>query len=133
MEKINFQQPKNQFQRAEIGFLLKGWLLQNFRIFNRALNKTILFLLARKFVSTSRNEEFVKKTVSLGRNCFHCLEYLINGKNGFSLARKTVSSFSVKMVFHIISVMVTTSKKNTIKLKNTISLRQKTEKTILLD
>ena len=83
MEKINFQQPKNQFQRAEIGFLLKGWLLQIFRIFNGALNQTILFLLDRKFVSTSWNEEFVKKTVSLGRNCFHCLEYLINGKNGF--------------------------------------------------
>ena len=64
MEKINFQQPKNQFQRAEIEFLLKGWLLQIFRIFNGALNKTILFLLDRKFVSTSRNEEFVKK------NCF---------------------------------------------------------------
>ena len=96
MEKNNFQQPKNQFQRAEIGFLLKVWLLQNFRIFNGALNKTILFLLDRKFVSTSRNEEFVKKTVSLGRNCFQCLEYLINGKNGFSLARKTVSTGKMK-------------------------------------
>ena len=75
-------------------FLLKRLLTPNFKIFNRALNKIILFLIDRKLVSTNRNEKFVEKNVSIGRNCFHCLEYLINGKNGFSLARKTVSTRS---------------------------------------
>ena len=42
----------------------------NFKIFNRALNETILFLLDRKFVSTSRNEKFVKKTFPLGETVF---------------------------------------------------------------
>ena len=56
-KKINFYQPKNQFPRAEIRFLLKRLLPPNFKIFKRALNKTILFLLDRKFVSTSRNEK----------------------------------------------------------------------------
>ena len=61
MEKINFYQPKNQFPKAEIRFILKKLLPSNYKIFNRTLNKTILFLLHRKFVSTSQNEEFVKK------------------------------------------------------------------------
>ena len=41
---------------------LKKLLPPNFKIFNKALNKTILSLLDRKFVSTSLNKEFVKKT-----------------------------------------------------------------------
>ena len=65
MEKINFYKPKNQFPQA-VRFLLKRLLPLNFKIFNRALNKTILFLLDRKFVSTSRNEKFVKKPFPLG-------------------------------------------------------------------
>ena len=85
MGKINFLQPKNQFPRAEIRFLLKILLPPYFKLIKRALNKTILILLERKFVFTSRNEEFVTKNVALGRNCFHFLEYLVNGK---------------KMVFH---------------------------------
>ena len=87
MEKINFYQPKNQFPRAEIRFLLKMLLLTKFKVFNRALNKIVLFLLDRKFVSISWNEEFVqKKNISLGRNCFHCLEYLKNEKkNSFPI------------------------------------------------
>ena len=32
-----------------------------FKVFNRALNKIVLFLLDRKFVSISWNEEFVQK------------------------------------------------------------------------
>ena len=61
MEKINFCLPKNQFPRVEIRFLLKRLLPPNFKIFSRTLNKTVLFLLDRKFVFTSQNEEFVKK------------------------------------------------------------------------
>ena len=52
---------ENQFPRAEIRFVSKRELSPNFQIFNRALNKTIMFLLDRKFVSTSRNERFAKK------------------------------------------------------------------------
>ena len=48
MGKINFYQPKNQFPRAEIRFLLKRLLPSNFKIFNRAWNKIKLFLLDRK-------------------------------------------------------------------------------------
>ena len=72
--KINFYYSKNQFPRAEIRFLLQKLLLPSFKIFNRALNKAILFLLDRKFVSTSRNEEFAKKTFPLGG--FHWLPRL---------------------------------------------------------
>ena len=60
MEKINFHYPKNQFPGEEIRFLLKKLLPPNFKIFNKALNKAILFLPDRKFVSASQNEEFVK-------------------------------------------------------------------------
>ena len=72
-------------------FIVKRLLPPNFKIFIRALNETMLCLLHRKFISTSQNEEFVKKTFPQGGNCFHCLEYLTNKKNGFSLARKTDS------------------------------------------
>ena len=65
-KKINFTSQKNQFPRAEIRFLLKSLLPPNFKIFNRALNKTILFLLDRTLISTSRNEKFVKKKFPLG-------------------------------------------------------------------
>ena len=88
MEKINFYQPKNQFQRGEIRFFFKRLLPPNFKIFNKAPNKTILFLLDRKFVFTSRNEKFVKKNISLGRNYLHCMEYLINKKTVFHQPEK---------------------------------------------
>ena len=65
MEKINFYLPRNPSPRAK-----KNLLPPNFKIFNRALNKTILFLLDRKFISTSRNKEFVKKIFSLGETVF---------------------------------------------------------------
>ena len=68
----------------------------NFKSFNNALNKKLLFPMGRKSVSTSRNEEFVKKYKR--KNCFHSQEYLTNGKNSFSLARKTVPTRS-KEVF----------------------------------
>ena len=60
MEKINFHYPKNQFPREELRFLLKRLLPPNFKIFNKSLNRTILFLPDTKFVSTSQNEEFVQ-------------------------------------------------------------------------
>ena len=60
MEKINFHYPKNQFPQEELRFLLKRLLPPNFKIFNKSLNRTILFLPDTKFVSTSQNEEFVK-------------------------------------------------------------------------
>ena len=65
MEKINFHKPGNQFPRAGIRLLLKKTLLPpSFKDFNKSLNKGILFSLDRKYVSTSRNEELVKKYVS---------------------------------------------------------------------
>ena len=62
MKKINFQYRKNQFPRAEKKVFLKRLLHSNFKIFSKALNKTILFLQDRKLVYTSQNKEFVKKT-----------------------------------------------------------------------
>ena len=64
MKKENdFHQLKIEFPRAEIRFVLKRVVRPNFKFFNEALlNKTMLFLLDRKFVSTSQNKEFVKKT-----------------------------------------------------------------------
>ena len=57
------QSQKYHFPSAEIGFILKKLLPMNFKFFSKTLlNKTILFLPDRKFVSTSWNEEFVKKT-----------------------------------------------------------------------
>ena len=49
---------KNQFPEAVIG-------TPNFKSFNKALNKKILFPLDRKSVSTSWSEEFVKNTFPL--------------------------------------------------------------------
>ena len=54
-KKLTSTSKRNQFSRAEIRFLLKRLLRPNFKIFNRALNKTILFILERKFVSTAWN------------------------------------------------------------------------------
>ena len=62
MEKSNLYSPKHYSPRAEIRFTLKGLLPPNFKIFSRALNKTVLLLLDRKFVPNSRNEEFVIKS-----------------------------------------------------------------------
>ena len=72
----------------------------NFKSFNKALNKKILFPLDRKYVSTSRNEEIINKIP------FHLTERLCLQpglakkweKNCFSLARKTVYTRS-KEVF----------------------------------
>ena len=129
MEKINFYQPKNQFPQAEIRFLLKRLLPPNFKIFNRALNKTILFLLDRKFVFTSRNEEFVKKLSPQEK------QFWLPGisdkwkKTLFHQPEKQfpqgAMKFFCKIGFRIISIMVTTSKDNTIALMNIISPRQK--------
>ena len=108
---------------------MKRLLPQNFKLFNRALNKTLLFLLNRKFASTSRNEELVKnlfpweKLFSLpGISDKWKKRFFTSQKNSFYQEKW---SFSVKIGFHIISIMVTTSKKNTIILKNTISPIQK--------
>ena len=66
----------------------------NFKIFNSALSKTTLFLLERQLVSTSLNEEFVKKRFHLREKLFSPPECLIDTKNGFSLARKAISTRS---------------------------------------
>ena len=60
----------------------------------------------------------------------HFLEYLKNGKNGFSLARKTFSIssnevFLLKIGFRIISTTISTCKSILLILKNTISSKQK--------
>ena len=100
------------------------------KTFNKALNKTILLLLERKFVSTDGNKKFVKKKFSLGRNCFSLSGITNKWKKRFFTSQKKSFylkqwSFSVKIGFRILSIMVTTSKKNTVTLKNTISHRQK--------
>ena len=95
----------------------------NSKIFNRALNKTILFL-------TSWNEEFVKKKRFPWKKHFLLpgisnkwkKRFFTSQKNGFY---KEPWRFSVKIGFCIISIMLTTSKKNTIILKNNISPWQK--------
>ena len=59
MKRINFPLTENQFPRAGIKTLLKNLLPPNFKNFKKALNKRILFLLNRKFASTSRKLELV--------------------------------------------------------------------------
>ena len=99
---------------------------RNFKSFNKALNKKILFPLDGKSVSTSRNEDFVKKR-------FHLTEKLFS-QAGISDKWKKLSfnsqknsfyseqrSFSLKIGLHV-SIMVSTSKKPG--WKNTISPRQ---------
>ena len=55
----------------------------------------MLFLLDRKFVYTSQNEEFVKKMFPFeGETVFTAWNVWWMGKSGFSLARKTVSTRS---------------------------------------
>ena len=56
--------PRMSLPQAGIKCILKKLPHPNFKNFNKALNKRILFALDRKSVSTSRNEEFVKKWVS---------------------------------------------------------------------
>ena len=81
MGQINIHSPENQFPRAGVRFFLKEVAKPAFQNFNRALNKKILFPIDRKSVSTSWNEELIKKHVStLLKNCFHSQEYLTNEK-----------------------------------------------------
>ena len=54
-EKISSNSQKISFHKQELP-------PPNFKSFNKALNKKILFPLDRKSFSTSRNEEFVKNT-----------------------------------------------------------------------
>ena len=121
MKNINFNQPENQFLWSGIRFLLKKLLPPNYKCLRKPLNKRILFPLDGKSVSTSQNEEFVKKYHSTWRkNCFHSQEYLKNGKYCFSLARETVSTssnevFLKKISIHLVLIMVSTSKKLLIK------------------
>ena len=178
MEKINFYQPKNQFSRAEIKFLLKRLLPLNFKIFSRALNKTqcVKSVQIRSFLwsvfsrirtiygeilrislysvrmreNTDQEKLCIWTLFKQWQYCFYqreksfplagmknllkkrFLQEKLPGisdkqKSGFSVARKNSFyqeqwSFSVKIGCCIISVMFTTSKKNTIILKNTISL-----------
>ena len=82
--KLTSTNQKNQFPRAEIRFLLKRLLPPNFKIFNRALNKNCFYQAENLFPPAGMNNSLKIR--------FHCLEYEVNGKIGFSLARKTVST-----------------------------------------
>ena len=64
IESINFNQPENQFLRAGIRFFLKKLAQLNFKNLSKPLHKRILFPLDGKSVSTSENQEFVKKYLS---------------------------------------------------------------------
>ena len=86
--KNTFPLDKKYFSLAEVS---EKWKI--FKIFNIAPNKTILFLLDRKFVSSSQNEEFVKKTFPW-EILFSLPGIFDKCKNGFSVARKTVSTRS---------------------------------------
>ena len=71
-----WKNPGNWFQRAGITFSFKNWATPNFKIsvhFQRkALNKNTRFVINWKFVSTSRNEEWIKKhNFTRPINCFH--------------------------------------------------------------
>ena len=86
MEKIILV-AKKSVSTSRKRFLLKRLLPPNFKIFNRALNKTILFLLDRKKFSASRNEEFVKKTFPLGETVFTALNILASENHFLSLSQ----------------------------------------------
>ena len=119
-KKNDFRQPKIQFPQVEIRFLLKGVLRPNFKFFNEALlNKTLLFLLDRKFVLTSQNEEFVKKTFLFEGKLFSLTGVYDKWEKRFFTCQKNSffqeqCSFSVKIDFRIISIMAFISKKNII-------------------
>ena len=82
--KMRLHQTKNSFHQKEylrnrkktsstsqkISFHKQELLPLNFKGFNKALKKKILFPLDRKSVSTSRNEEFVQKRFHLTENMF---------------------------------------------------------------
>ena len=55
----------HKIHKQKYGFSENKMLPPNFKNFNKALNKRILFLPDRKSVSTSWNEELVKKYVSI--------------------------------------------------------------------
>ena len=64
MRKISSTSQKISFHKQELP-------PPNFKSFNKALNKKILFQLETKSVSTSRSEEFVKNTFPLdGKTVF---------------------------------------------------------------
>ena len=89
---------------------------------NRAPNKTILFLLDRKFVSACRNEKFAFPREKL----FSLPGISHKWKKRFYSIQKNIFyqeqwRLFVKVGFRIIIIMVTTSKKNTILLNDTIS------------
>ena len=85
---------------------------------NRAPNKTILFLLDRKFVSACRNEKFAFPREKL----FSLPGISHKWKKRFYSIQKNIFyqeqwRLFVKVGFRIIIIMVTTSKKNTILAK----------------
>ena len=80
--------------------------LPNFKSFNKALNKKSF---TRQKIPSTRHEEFVKKRFHLTEKLFS-QEYLTNGKNCFSLARKTFSTRSKEFFLGLhVSKMVSTS------------------------
>ena len=65
--KIIFQQPENQFPRTGIRYLFNKLSTPSSKNFKKALNKKMLFPLGIKSVFPSRNEEFIKRYVSIRR------------------------------------------------------------------
>ena len=106
--KNTFCQLQNLFPQARIA-------TSEFQKLQQSSEKKILLLLHRKPVSTSQNEEFIKKYVSNCRkNCFHSQEYLANRKKLFFPSQKDSfyqeqRCFSLKIGLQA-SIMVSTSK-----------------------
>ena len=78
-----FKNPGKYFQRAGIMFFFKNWPRRNFKNGvhqqKRALNKSTMFAINRKPVSTSHNEGYLEKYDFTGsKNCFHLNQCLKN-------------------------------------------------------
>ena len=126
--KIRLHQTKNSFHQKEylrngkktsstsqkISFHKQELPPPNSKGFNKALNKKILFPLDRKSVSTSRNEEFVKKRLHLTESMFSQPGISDQWKKLFFTCQKSSfyqeqRSFSLKIDLQV-SIMASTSK-----------------------
>ena len=79
------------------------------------LNKTVLFLLDRKFVSTSRNKEFVKRRFHLRQKLFSLPG--ISDEWEKRLLQEAMKFFCRNWLPHNFNNGITTSKKNTLNTK----------------
>ena len=110
LERVSEKREKISSTSQKISFHKQKLPPSNFKSFNKALNKKILFPLDRKSVSTSLNEEFAKKnTFSLDQETVFKARISEKPpeKYCFSLARK---SFSLKIGLYVL-IMVSASKK----------------------